>query len=203
MSDEKGIADIVDIDTNIPGLHLYENAIDTTFQQDLLDTINALLWDSVLKRRVQHYGYIYPYKGKVTNVSQLIPTSEFPDIFYDLLDYLKSVSILPEDYYPDQAIVNEYQPGEGISGHTDNTMVFEDLIVSVTLGSGCIMIFKNTRNGEKTSFYLSPGSVLVMEDGARYDYTHEIPKVKTDTINGTKVKRGTRISITFRKIKGI
>ena len=38
-------------------------------------------------------------------------------------------------------IVNEYEPGQGINPHIDNTNLFRDTIVSVSLGSPTIMIF--------------------------------------------------------------
>jgi len=76
-----------------------------------------------------------------------------------------SHSILPKR--PDQLIVNgskslslpfavftanaslEYQPGQGISKHIDKVNLFEERIVSISLGSGCTMDFErgNTKEG--------------------------------------------------------
>ncbi len=42
----------------------------------------------------------------------------------------------------DQLIVNEYQPGQGISPHIDNKTLFSDIIVSLSLGSNAVMIFE-------------------------------------------------------------
>lgn len=38
-------------------------------------------------------------------------------------------------------IINEYEPGQGISPHIDNINLFKDIIVSLSLSSDCIMIF--------------------------------------------------------------
>jgi len=40
-----------------------------------------------------------------------------------------------------------------------------------------------------------------LADDASTKWTHEIRKVKYDNINGKKIKRGTRISITFRTVR--
>lgn len=45
---------------------------------------------------------------------------------------------------PDQVIVNEYQPGQGIANHIDCISCFSGTVISLSLGSSCIMDF--TRN---------------------------------------------------------
>lgn len=42
---------------------------------------------------------------------------------------------------PDQLIVNEYDPGQGISAHVDCISCFGASVCSLTLGSGCMMKF--------------------------------------------------------------
>lgn len=49
-------------------------------------------------------------------------------------------------------------------------------------------------------FILEPRSVMVLKDVARYKWTHEIPARKSDVIDGGKVERSRRISLTFRKV---
>ena len=48
---------------------------------------------------------------------------------------------MQEEYLFDQLIVNEYQPGQGISPHIDNQTLFGDVVVSVSLSSNTIMTF--------------------------------------------------------------
>lgn len=38
-----------------------------------------------------------------------------------------------------QLIINEYNPGQGINPHIDNPILFSSPIVSLSLGSDCIM----------------------------------------------------------------
>jgi hypothetical protein len=49
---------------------------------------------------------------------------------------------------------------------------------------------------------LRPRSVVSLTGAGRYGWTHEIPARKSDFMNGAKVDRGRRISLTFRKVIG-
>lgn len=49
----------------------------------------------------------------------------------------------------DQLIINEYQPGQGINPHIDNVKLFAEPIVSLSLGSECIMEFDREISNEK------------------------------------------------------
>lgn len=69
------------------------------------------------------------------------------------------------------------------------------------MGSGCVMEFKKgeTRHG----MYLPPRSTIIMCGEARYEWTHGIEKKVEDAVarddgRTEVVKRGTRMSITFR-----
>lgn len=44
-----------------------------------------------------------------------------------------------------QLIINEYLPGQGINPHVDNPTLFSSPIVSVSLGSECVMEFDNEK----------------------------------------------------------
>lgn len=101
-----------------------------------------------------------------------------------------------------QAILNLYQPGEGISAHVDLLDRFGDGIVGVSLGSGCVMQF-TSRDDERYGIYLPARSVIVLSDEVRYDWTHEIEKKLEDWVQDSDgpavcIPRQTRTSITFR-----
>ncbi|TFK46926.1 hypothetical protein OE88DRAFT_1666722 [Heliocybe sulcata] len=103
-----------------------------------------------------------------------------------------------------QAIVNLYEPGEGITPHVDLLDRFGDGIVGVSMGSGCAMHFARTgASKERHALYLPARSVIVMCGAARYEWTHGIEKLSEDVVLGEDgrtqvVKRGTRVSVTFR-----
>ena len=67
-----------------------------------------------------------------------------PTFCQPLLEKLKP--LLPHS--PDQLIINEYEPGQGISHHVDKTTFFKDGIVSLSLSSDCTMEFKNRATKE-------------------------------------------------------
>ncbi|KAF8076884.1 hypothetical protein FPV67DRAFT_1382871, partial [Lyophyllum atratum] len=115
-----------------------------------------------------------------------------------------------------QAILNLYQPGEGISPHVDLLRRFGDGIIGVSLGSGCVMQFAKAdeqagRNAPKENWdvYLPERSVIVLSEDARYGWTHGIGKHTRDYVALSDaprledtadrwIERGVRLSITFR-----
>lgn len=106
-----------------------------------------------------------------------------------------------------QIILNRYMPGEGISPHVDLVNRFDDGIIGVSLGSGCVMDFEQTNPGSENkhhALYLPPGGILILTGEARYEWTHGIARRTEDRIyshvqrQGEVLKRGLRLSITFR-----
>ncbi|KAL9538144.1 hypothetical protein MBANPS3_011163 [Mucor bainieri] len=113
----------------------------------------------------------------------------------------------------DQAILNMYKKGEGITSHVD-LLRFEDGILIISLMSSCIMTMRparenatsyhaeNTDDSNKYDILLNPGDVLVLSREARYDWEHGIPsRLADENDDGQHIERGTRISVTLRKLK--
>ena len=104
--------------------------------------------------------------------------------------------VLNPPFFPEQVIVNEYLPGQGIAPHVDSKDCFAETILSLSLGSQTTMIFENLQSKVKKSFILQPRSLLIMEDEAREFWAHSIPA----TVFDGKIKRTRRVSLTFREI---
>ncbi len=173
---------------DIPGLRYAPDFITPDEERALIEIIDHQLWLSDLKRRVQHYGYKYDYKARaVTDDAYLGPLPEWIENIASRLSFK-----------PDQAILNEYLPGQGISAHVDCVPCFGDMIASLSLGSGATMQF--TKAGQKEEIYLEPRSLVTLSGSARYKWTHAIPARKSDRVNGFKVERQRRISLTFRAV---
>jgi alkylated DNA repair dioxygenase AlkB len=96
----------------------------------------------------------------------------------------------------DQCIVNEYLPGQGISRHIDKTSLFGPTIACVSIGSDATIRFTKDKNA--VDVLVPRRSLYIMQGDARYAWTHEMPARLYDAMR----KRGTRYSITFRKMIG-
>ncbi|KAI0650906.1 hypothetical protein C8Q79DRAFT_945608 [Trametes meyenii] len=108
-----------------------------------------------------------------------------------------------------QAIINLYWPGEGITPHVDLLDRYGDGIIGVSFGSGCAMQFARAdaspEANDECALYLPKGSVLVMTEEARYQWTHGIEKRFDDLVEALPgsprsvlLERDVRLSITFR-----
>lgn len=182
--------------SNIAGLHYIPNFIDAETEVNLIQTTDAHPWQTNLKRRVQHYGWRYDYKAR--NVSSDLRIGSLPDWLQSYAVRLQQEGLFNET--PDQVIINEYQPGQGISAHIDCVPCFADTITSLSLGSPCIMYFTHSITGEKYSLLLEPRSLLVLTGDARYEWQHSIAGRKTDKHQGQIIRRTRRLSLTFRKV---
>jgi alkylated DNA repair dioxygenase AlkB len=158
----------------------------------LIEQIDGQSWDTSMKRRVQHYGYRYDYKAR--KVTEDMYLGQLPAWLNRIALQLHHDGLI--DTVPDQVIINEYQPGQGISAHIDCQPCFGHRIFSLSLGSAAIMEFSQAGK-EKVEILLASRSVIMLYGEARYNWEHAIPARKLD--NG--IERGRRVSLTFRKVE--
>lgn len=179
-----------------PGATYMPDFVAPAMEALLVRQIGAAPWITELKRRVQHYGYRYDYRARtVTEDAYLGP---LPDWLMALGTRLKNAGWFAQ--IPDQVIVNEYQPGQGIAAHIDCVPCFSGTIASLSLLSSCAMRFEERSSGDGLTLTLQPRSLLVLQGPARFDWTHAIPARKSDVIHGRRVPRGRRLSLTFRNV---
>ena len=145
------------------------------------------------------------------------PPSGLPPVFLALLDSLCGIlkPFLPPDahdlLFPTtttlarQAIINKYEPGEGITPHVDLLKRFGDGIIGVSFCSGCVMQFASEAEKKTYGLYLPGRSIIVMTGDARYKWTHGIERQRADYVFGEEsgsrarlLERSMRLSITFR-----
>eukprot|EP00743_Colponemidia_sp_Colp-15_P006292 GILK01006770.1.p1 GENE.GILK01006770.1~~GILK01006770.1.p1 ORF type:complete len:643 (+),score=105.48 GILK01006770.1:34-1962(+) len=182
---------------SIPGLVLIEDFISKEEEQELLQYIDGSPWDTLISRRVQHYGYEFNYKTR--NIDPSKPLPSLPGPFSPVLNRLVNDQLIP--FQPDQITVNEYQPGQGIASHVDTHSAFEDGLVSLSLAGHTVMEFAHP-DGRYKQILLYPRSALIMTQESRYAWRHAVVYRKTDMINGQIVPRSRRVSLTIRKIRG-
>ena len=109
------------------------------------------------------------------------------------------ISTLPFD----QVIINEYEPGQGISSHIDQPVSFGPEVVSVSLLSATTVVF--SRENESHAVRLQPRSAVLLSGAARFLWMHAVPACEFDILpSGQQVERARRISvITFRVVKTV
>jgi alkylated DNA repair dioxygenase AlkB len=155
----------------------------------------AASWLTDLSRRVQHYGFRYNYKARALSLEDKIG---------DLPAWAQSLGerLVQGGYFssaPDQVIVNEYEPGQGISPHVDRETCFGASVASLSIGSDVVMDFQST-TGAFGSVLLPARSMIVLTDEARYDWKHSIASRRRDRIGTRDVTRERRLSLTFRSV---
>lgn len=181
----------------IKGLTYQDNFITPEGEAKLIGWIDLRPWSNTIRRRTQHYGYVYDYKKRAINLS--MKTEDLPDWGKSIAAKLYEEKLMP--YLADQMIINEYQPGQGIAPHVDCEPCFEDTIVSISLGSGCDIDFSPVGNPRRIlTQWLAPQSALAITGEARYQWRHGIVGRKTDVYQGIEIERTRRISLTFRKV---
>ncbi len=181
----------------IPGLEFREDFLNRQEEETIVQTLDSGVWSCELSRRVQHYGYKYDYKAR--RIDSTMHIGNLPDWLQAVAERLRTSGYF--EATPDQVIVNEYLPGQGIAAHIDCQPCFGDTIASLSLCSTCIMDFTQAENGEVQSVFLPPRSLVVLKGDSRYCWKHAIAKRRQDTHEGQIYHRRRRISLTFRKVK--
>ncbi|XP_018311494.1 alkylated DNA repair protein alkB homolog 8 [Mycetomoellerius zeteki] len=198
------------------GLTLMENFITEEQEKILLGTLDwdkskdlvdlkslnlmeyAIVWSHLKLRGVKHFGYEFEYETNLVNPDK--PIEPIPQEYKFLQTLFDKHG---HKYTYDQLTINRYIPGQGIPPHIDTHSVFEDTILSLSLGSTWVMYFK--KKDQKIDVLLPARSLLIMTGEARYAWTHGINARYSDVIkteNGpTTQERGIRVSFTFRKVR--
>lgn len=176
---------------NIRGLWEVPHFLSPDQEKEILAIIDNSSWNTVLSRRVQHYGWLYDYKkGKIDFSKKIGPLPPWAEmIAQDLFD----ANLVPE--IPDQLIVNEYEGNQGIAPHIDCPSCFVGPIVTISLIESWVMLFHHP-SGNTVPRTLARGSAFILDGDSRSVWKHEIPK----KINESWGRRGRRVSLTFRKV---
>lgn len=186
-----------DCGSDLPeGAFILPDFITVEREDELLREVDSQTWIMELRRRVQHYGWRYDYRARsVQAKSKLGP---IPAWLEEECDRLSGDGWF--EAAPDQVIANEYLPGQGIAAHVDCVPCFGPVIASLTLGAQCEMVFAKRADAEKRTCILAPRGLLVLSGPARFDWTHAIPPRKSDLVDGRRMRRARRVSLTYRSV---
>jgi len=185
---------------DVPGLIYRPNYITQAEESNLITLIDGQPWDHTLHRRTQQYGFIYDYNAvyeKDATESRLSIGKPIPIWIDKLCTRLNKDGHCP--WKPDQVIINEYNPGQGITPHIDHIISFKEVVVSLSLDSGVYMEFSHPKTKKVVPVYLQPRSIVILTGDARSTWRHGIQATVTDLVKGKTVLRRRRVSITFRK----
>ena len=123
----------------VQGLQYVENIVTAAEARDLIRYIDSQSWSTALSRRVQEYGRTYHTGRDAGSMAAPIPTA-----FSALCARLVEQKLM--ERAPEQVIVNEYEPGQGIAAHVDHTGLFGGCIVTVSLLSAVVMDLRRLRS---------------------------------------------------------
>ena len=193
ISGSSGTQDVA----TVPGLKYIEGFLSPDDQAYCVKRVDAAAneWRNDLKRRVQHYGWRYDYKARAITPDMHI--GALPDWLARLAQRLYDETGL-FDKVPEQVIVNEYLPGQGIAMHTDHRG-FGPTVCTISLLDDWEMDFAENWK-DKTPALLQSGSCVLLTDSARSLWQHGIAPRKTDTLLGGQRNRKRRLSLTFRTV---
>lgn len=180
----------------VPGLVYIPNFLNEDEQDNLIETIDQQKWSIKDQRRIQEYGYKYDYQDGSFAASTHLGT--LPDWAQRIAVKLTEAGLMGN--VPDQVIVNEYQPGQGIVSHTDCIPCFGNTISILSLGSECVMDFTHSQTQEQAEILLQAGSLLILKGAARYNWQHGIVACQRYHYKGQEFIRNRRISMTFREV---
>ncbi len=172
---------------SIEGFSYHKEFISPDDEGVLIKYADSHPWDTTWKRRIQQYGYSYGTSRR--------ESLGMPEWLSWLCNRLSDDSIFKET--PNQVVINEYRPGQGIAPHVDYLSNYGNTVASLSLGSPVVMDFISEEK-KKISHLLEPRSLFVVSGSARFNWKHGIAPRKMDHILGAVITRGRRLSCTFR-----
>ncbi len=181
---------------DIRGLRYTPDFLTSDEATRVVEFIDRGNWQDDLSRRVQHFGYRYDYKSR--GIDEGMRADPLPEWAVRIGNRLVKQGFFTS--VPDQVIVNEYQPGQGIAQHVDCVPCFKDVLVSLSLMSPCLMTFDRRSVPGTVELDLAPGSLVVLTGDARYLWRHGIMPRRSDPIDGGRRPRRRRVSLTFRSV---
>ncbi len=184
-------------DVAVPGLYFLEKFLSQEEQDYCVQRVDAATneWRNDLSRRVQHYGWRYDYKGRA--ITPDMHLGALPDWLDDVAQTLyKRTGFF--DRVPEQVIVNEYQPGQGIAMHIDHPG-FGPTVCTVSLLDDWEMDFSGNWK-DKSPALLQRGSCVLLTGESRSVWQHGIAPRKSEPLAAGQRSRKRRLSLTFRTV---
>lgn len=194
-----------------PTVYYIPNFITAAEESQIVRNVYAVpkpKWTCLSKRRLQDYGGVPHEKG-------MIPET-IPDWLTKYMEKVAHLNLFGETRKPNQVLINEYLPGQGIMPHTDGPL-FSPTVTTISCGSHTILEFfeNNETRTNVCRLLLERCSLVVLQDDMYAKYLHSIREVDADVIGedcanvphcrnqyriGEVIERQTRISVTIRNV---
>ena len=193
VSGSAGLQEVV----GVPGLKFIEGFLTLEEEDACVQRVDAAIdqWRDDLSRRVQHYGWRYDYKARAITPDMHI--GALPDWLSRLAHKLYNETGL-FDKVPEQVIVNEYLPGQGIATHIDHPG-FGPTVCTISLLDDWEMDFSEDWK-DKSPALLRRGSCVLLTGASRSVWQHGIAPRKTESLESGRRNRRRRLSLTFRTV---
>ena len=186
------------VNPEIFGWYLITNVFTTAKEEYYLDQISKDTTANICHQihKAKEFGWKFVPVEKKTEADYL---GQFPEWLKEIWENVHQVlkthlSFFPKYVMPDHVLLNEYEPGDGCKSHIDDVSFWNDWVVGVSFGSGCVMRIGGC------DMFIPQRSVYVLSGDARYNLGHGIDFVKTDEYYGDVIERSKRTSLTFRTI---
>lgn len=175
----------------VPGFRMVSDYISREQEAELLTHIDRGPWETDFRRRIQQYGL--GYSGELGRKATWI--RDLPKWLLPLAARVQSDA--PLERFPENAVINEYVPPLGIGPHRDY-LDFGPTIACVSLGSDIVLDFTHPHTRARVPVVVPGRSLWVITGPARLEWEHGIAARLSDIIEGVRVRRERRVSITFR-----
>lgn len=199
--------DIYKVKSSPPTIYYIPNFITENEESHILKQVYSVpkpKWTCLSNRRLQDYGGVPHAKG-------MIP-EKMPDWLQVYVDKVDQLNVF-NGKKPNQVLVNEYLPNQGIMPHTDGPL-FDPTITTISCGSYTVLQFlqNDERRQKVCEILLERRSLVIVKDDMYSKYLHCIKENEEDVVSdcvnlqncGDKycdlLKRTTRVSLTIRHV---
>lgn len=196
------------ISTAPPDIFYVPNFISPEEENEIIKNVYAApkpKWTCLSNRRLQDYGGVPHKKG-------MIPES-IPEWLKKYMNRVEKLEVF-DKMIPNQVLVNEYIPGQGIMPHTDGPL-FHPIVTTISCGSHTILNFleNDSKRDKVCEVLLERRSLIILKNDLYSKYLHSIEEKNFDVLSekcvnlekckhklGETLERETRISVTIRNV---
>lgn len=140
-------------------------------------------------------GEVIPVDGRYT-----LPPLK-PDCFEGILARVEKDAFVPRGYL-NHISANAYEKGDFLRAHVDNLFLYDDAILTISVGAHALMKFVHVQTGEELPVVIPAGSLYFMSGPARYAYFHMVMPLEASRFS-IVLRRGIlRSDSTFGEVGG-